>query len=495
MFLPRNGSFISNAILVAVGAIAGSGITVLLTQDSGRNSGSSGLGWSDKTGASGRSLALSPASDAAASTRDKSASPETTIASAMRIEGFQDRAAALRAAGAEAAAKDIGAALALAETFKSEADKLEFLRGIYAVWGRTDPLAALEHSKNSFTAGLQRSETIGIAMNKWGTQDPRAAWQWADQNLSGPLKDEAMTDLVIGWTRRSPTDAANWLSAAGYFSQPLFNAVARTWAERDPSAAANWAASIPNSTMRRTAVVSVAGEAAKQDPEKVFETYSPTISGPQSDPDVATDLAITLADICGTIDPAATAKAIMKLAPGPARDEAANVLATVWAASDIKGAIAWTAQLADANMRRQVITHIGTTWGAIEPDSALNWLYSLPAADASEGIIGAYNSWAATEPATLREWIDSKPASGQMDQARLSLADILAPTDIRSSMDLAFGITNGTSRDDAVGRYFHEWRKIDNDTAQDWLKSVWGNLGPSTQQRLTKEQARRVVAR
>ena len=146
-------------------------------------------------------------------------------------------------------------------------------------------------------------------------------------------------------------------------------------------------------------------------------------------------------------------------------------------------------------MRRQVITHIGTTWGAIEPDSALDWLYSLPSSVAAEGIAGAFNSWAATDAIGLRDWVDQNPPAPEMDQARLSLADVLSSSDVLSSMDLAFQLSSPSGRDDAAARYFRLWRKTDDKSAQAWLAQNWNGLDASTQERLALEQSRTVVAR
>jgi hypothetical protein len=183
------------------------------------------------------------------------------------------------------------------------------------------------------------------------------------------------------------------------------------------------------------------------------------------------------------------------LPPGPAKDEAATTLAIVWAASDVNAAVAWSNSITNESMRRQVITHIGTTWGAIDPDAALDWLHSLPGPLAADGVAGAFNSWAGTDPGGLREVVDGSTASPEMDVARVALADVLAATDISSSISLAFGITSPTGRDDAAARYFRQWRKFDDASAQEWLTQNWGTLEPSTRQRLTREQQRSVVSR
>lgn len=477
MFPFRNGSLPANALLVAIGAAAGVGMSVLIVPVVSR----------EKSGNGGSSAHRQQTANRLSSgpSRKIQSTAETTDSLDP-----QEKAASLRAAGAEAARKDPANALALVGNFTSDQDKLEFIRGIYSVWAVSDPISALDYAKSSLTAGLARSEAIGIAVNKWASKDPRAAWIWSAANLTGPLQEQAFTDVLIGWTRKSPTDAARWLASTGFTSQPLLNAVASTWAERNPKDAFNWAKSLPDPASRVSALVGPTIEWLRQNPEEAIANITPELSQPNSAP-----LAITVANEMGTHNPESASDVVDNLPPGPAKDEAATTLAIVWAASDVNAAVAWSNSIENESMRRQVITHIGTTWGAVDPDAALEWLHSLPGPLAADGVTGAFNSWAGTDPAGLREVVDGSPASPEMDVARLALADVLAATDISSSIGLAFGITSATGRDDAAARYFRQWRKFDDASAQEWLAQNWATFEPSTQQRLTREQQRSVVSR
>lgn len=478
MFPFRNGSLPANALLIAIGAAAGVGMSVLVVPMVGR----------EKSGDGG-----SAAHRRQATTR-KSTDPSRNVQSPAPESTDdmdpQEKAASLRAAGAEAARQDPANALAIAGNFTSEQDKLEFLRGIYSVWAANDPVSALDYAKTSLTAGLARSEAIGIAVNKWASKDPRAAWIWSEANLTGPLQEQAFTDVLIGWTRKAPADAARWLASTGHTSQPLINAVASTWAERSPKEAFDWAKSLPDPAARISALVGPTVEWLRQNPQEAIAHITPELSQPNS-----ATLAITVANEMGTHNPESASTVVDNLPPGPAKDEAAATLAIVWASSDVNAAVAWSNTIGNESMRRQVVTHIGTTWGAIDPDAALEWLHSLPGPLAADGVTGAFNSWAGTDPVGLREVVDGSPASPEMDVARLALADVLAASDLSSSLGLAFGITSPDSRDDAAARYFRQWRKFDDASAQEWLMQNWSTLEPSTQQRLTREQQRSVISR
>jgi hypothetical protein len=183
------------------------------------------------------------------------------------------------------------------------------------------------------------------------------------------------------------------------------------------------------------------------------------------------------------------------MAEGPAKDEAAATLATVWAASDINAAVQWSKSISSSETRREVVAHIGTTWGAIEPQAALDWLGTLPAAEASEGISGALYSWAGTDPVGMRDWLVETPASPFGDQARRSLGDVLSETNLPDTMDIALGMTSEKARNEALSRYFREWRKQDDEGAQDWLQTNWDTLPESSRTQLATEQSRSVVPR
>ncbi|MEQ1748098.1 MAG: hypothetical protein ABL974_01650, partial [Prosthecobacter sp.] len=291
----RNGSLFANALLVVIGAAAGAGMTYLLIP---HGAGSAIVSSPNGLGKDESSVRIPALGELAGG----SSRPFNALTDFMEFKDPEERSLALREAGAEAARHDPANALAMAEQFRSDQDKLDFIRGIYGVWGGSDPRAALDHANSNFTAGLLRSETIGIAMNKWGSRDPRGAWLWAEQHLSGPLKDQALTDLVIGWTRQSPTVAAKWLEGTGYYSQPLFAAVGGTWAEQDPLGADAWASHIVNADARRIARSGIAKNWAENNPLEAAEHFKSALKGEDG-----VTIATVLTDVWATTDPAATA--------------------------------------------------------------------------------------------------------------------------------------------------------------------------------------------
>lgn len=474
---PRNGSLTANLSLLAAGALVGGVVTWWAVAP--RRAEESFASSSD-----GRLHPRPPASQTALNPREAGGRRATGLKPPSAMTALE-RGEHFRRQGADAALHDLPGALAEADRIESAQDRLDYYRGLYGNWSDQDPKGALEHARTGLPAGQLRSEAIGIAMSKWGHDHPREAWMWAEQNLSGPLKERALTDLMMGWTRRNPQEAADWLASTGLTSQPFFNALPGTWAENDPAAALAWTDSLPEGKAKATAEVAVASTVAADDPAKAAEMFAERIDSGEN-----AAVTISIADVWATTDPAATASWIDGMAEGPGKSEAAATLATVWAASDIQAAVEWSGNISDPSMREQVIANIGTTWGAIEPYDALEWLDSLPKEQAAAGMTGAMYSWAGTDPVGLREWVDQVPDHAWADQARMSLGDVLSQQAIPDALDVAMGMNSAESRDAAMARYFREWRKQDDASAQDWLDANWSGLPAGTQDALGAVQGR-----
>lgn len=294
-----------------------------------------------------------------------------------------------------------------------------------------------------------------------------------------------MTDLMISWTRRNPEIASEWVERSGEISQPLLAAVGRTWAESDPSAAVEWAVGLSAGAARRSALLAVTGEYARQDPEEAADALASALV--DSEPG-ALDLATVIADVWATMDPEATALWVSQMQVGVVRDQAAGVLATVWGSRDMESAVNWASAIGDEGMRRQVIAHLGTTWGALDPAAAVEWLGSLDPSEAEAGLVGALNSWAAVDPIGIRGWIENSAATSFSDPARRSLADVLSQGNVMGAMEVAVGIADEQARADALARYFRLWRKTDDASAQEWLAANWDLFNPTSQKRLSDIQ-------
>jgi len=437
-----------------------------------------------------------PASDPAVATHPVSESPGAdsgdplgALGDAISDPDRDRRAEALRQLATRLAGADIARALEIGGRIPDADDQLTFMRAVFAAWAARDPKAALDHLKTKFKPGLLQSEVLDAALEKWAGQNPHAAWQWLDTNISGPLKEQGLTALVQGWTRQDPAGAAAWFASSGSTAQGALNALVSTWADLNPRAAAAWIETLGIEENKIVGRLALASEWAQQNPAEAAAHFAPMMSSGRE----GTDLAAALVNSWGAKDPAAAAAWIDQLQPGPARDEAAGALATIWAANDINAAIKWSEKLPPA-LQPGVIDHLGTTWGAIEPQKALAWLGTLPLGETrTEATRGALDSWAGTDAPGLQAWLATQPAGATTDLGRVSLGEVLADRDPAAALETARAIANPVQRSDSMAKFFHHWRTLDDAAAQTWLQSAWPTLSPDLQQRLDREQ-RRVIA-
>lgn len=485
----RNGSLLSNVLLIAAGGIAGASLTWTLAPRADRAPGA---------------VRTVPASSAPAtplphSTVSQAPANENRIklSQVVNADDPAHKAEDLNRLARDVAAHDPSEAIAMADEIPSEEDRVVFLRGAFEAWAAKDPQAAAQYAESQLPPGAARSEALRTALYAWGQTNPRAAFQWMEDHLSGPLKEEGLVALAQGWSRRSPEKAAQWFADTGSTSQPLLSAITSTWARQNATAAAAWAATLRDGTNRDVGITSALGELARQDPAAAAAAALPFL---QSDPAAnpagtpVRDLAGVLADIWATSDPAAAATWIRQLPAGAAQIEAAGTLATVWASHDIQAAITWSQSLGDPDLKSAVITHLGTTWGAIEPDRALAWLDTLPPETAARGTQGALNSWAATDPAGLADWIEQLPASARNDQARRSLGDVLSSDQPVAALELAAGISDPIRQSDSLARYYRTFYRTDPAGATEWLQGEINRFPAPARQSLSQEHQKLLLS-
>ena len=470
---PSNGSFAANLSLLFAGCLLGAGVSWSFRPGGLFGEPFDAVGTVAEALPSASRNTLAPKTDGPRTLAQARSTSDSGNVSAYALSGRS------RDAGVSAAMENLASALEAAGEIASAADQLDYLRGVYSVWTKTDPQGALDHAKANFPAGLIQSELIGLALSEWSQSNPREAWLWADANLDGSLKQRGLNDLLMGWTRRSPSDAAAWLSSSELAAPSLFNVLSRTWAESDPIAALNWVSGLPEGKVKQQSLIAVADAYAADDPEAAVNKFQRLLQK-EGNP----DLVVALTNRWAKLDPAAAAAWVTSLPDGVSRREASATLATVWAASDVNAALAWSATISDVSLRTRTNTYIATTWGAIEPEKALNWLANQPPAETAEGIKGAFHSWAATDPVGLESYLPEARNSEWGELARHSLADVRCQNDPAGALNLALGLSNAETRDGSMAKYFRKWNQRESANAGDWLDMNYSRLPAGTAERL-----------
>lgn len=92
-------------------------------------------------------------------------------------------------------------------------------------------------------AGMHRSADELLRFQRdlflqWGELDPEASVRYADANLRGFERNEALKEIIKGWAAQEPAAAAQWAASLDRRLETLLAAVTRQWAQHDPYAAA-----------------------------------------------------------------------------------------------------------------------------------------------------------------------------------------------------------------------------------------------------------------
>ena len=196
----HNGTLITNVLLVAGGALAGSALTWSLTPRQ------SDAMWGADAAFSGAETTMAPVPGAGVVVMSED---ETSVKleQIMSADNPEHKASDLSRLGRDVATGNVQAALDMASGIGGETDRMAFVRGTFAAWAAQDPQAAASYAATNFPAGMLRSEAIRVSVGQWAQKDPRSAFQWMEANLSGPLKEESLVALAQGWSRRSPQQA------------------------------------------------------------------------------------------------------------------------------------------------------------------------------------------------------------------------------------------------------------------------------------------------
>lgn len=201
----------------------------------------------------------------------------------------------------------------------------EFVHALLIRWSADDPPAALQWAAGRNSPELRRALRCVVA-REWAIHDLDAARQWLEQS-NAPDRSELLVAMAYAVVSRSPREAvglALQLPPGGQKPALVGQAVAE-WAMHDPGAAASWTGRLEDGELRAEVVVALATMFAEEDGAG------------------AADLALQLAAdrqtiVLGAIvqrwardEPAAAAKWIERIPPGPVQAAAAENLVATWA--------------------------------------------------------------------------------------------------------------------------------------------------------------------
>jgi len=180
-----------------------------------------------------------------------------------RLPDGEWKQAVLGAAGAEMASQNPAEAVALAQQMKPGNAQAGLLQSAAFAWGRQDPTAAMAQLEQVADPDLREAMMASAAKGCAETDPARAAdWLVASVKSEG-LLNEAAVYIVRSWAANEPQAAADWVSrfpAGPVRDQALENLICQ-WTSSDYSAAAAWVMQLPDGPLRPQAGTILARQA------------------------------------------------------------------------------------------------------------------------------------------------------------------------------------------------------------------------------------------
>lgn len=244
----------------------------------------------------------------------------------------------------------------------------------------------------SYESEEEMTEKLDALMEQWIAQNPGAAAAWVKQLPDGEFRETAGTSLCQAWAAKDPAAAAAWMgqNLTGSKLQGALGAVASAWGQSDPLAVVDWVAGLKDDSDRKVGERALAGIWGASNPaiaadwllqlpldhqgtalQGLLTGWTATdpaaaaawLQGALVDnPQLPTTSAAILVSSWVAKDPSAVSKWLNVLPEGPFYQTAALAFSQSAADSAPKDALMWGRSLADANSRKQAVSHVIDTW-------------------------------------------------------------------------------------------------------------------------------------
>ena len=194
--------------------------------------------------------------------------------------------------------------------------------------------------------------------------------------------------LLRRWVELDPAAAVNWVAQLGDADvrQELIDVAAIGWSQKDLPAALAWVESLPEGGAKPQALADLGYEVARTDPVSAMEIATQL---PASD--YANGLFLHALSQYASADSGGSRQLALALPPGPLRDQALTIVATVQAKDDGESAARF----------------------AVENIS--------PGPDLDRAVMGVVQLWAQNDLPDVSAWVQTFPDSPIRDQAVQSL--------------------------------------------------------------------------
>ena len=299
--------------------------------------------------------------------------------------------------------------------------------------GIADPVGALAAARE-FSAPGDGGQLLGVLFSRWAQQDLAAALARWETLPAGPARESALRALIESWARRDPSGALTWARSREPSAEraAALEACLRELAARDPAAAIAEAASLPAGNAQERVLQQAFAHLVRRQPAEAARLL-PALPPGDAQTLIVSDVARALAerDIPGALawsngltidftrwlalgsvlsvwaqrDPAAAARHVLELPPGPTLDYLAGQF-VIHLAARPQEAIAWAESLRPS-ARDAAFVNLASAWAQSAPAESVAWALGLPAEPTrTNALAAAHAVWRSLDPAAARKWLE-----------------------------------------------------------------------------------------
>jgi len=295
--------------------------------------------------------------------------------------------------------------------------------------------------------------------------------------LGAENSSETMSDLkerlLANLARKNPEAAAR----VALEQNVAIDGVLATWVNQDPSQAITWVEQLPDGDAKRRAIISVASEAVRTDPQSAVRMAGGLPESAERDEILNRAMAEWVHSA-----PSDVQTWVQQVEDPSLRSRLMAVVATTLAESDAPTA----AQLALTSMepgklQNDAVVGIVQRWAQRDPASAASWVAQFPAGDLRDAAIdNLVKLWPSRTEAAA--WLNSLPAGPSRDAGFRAYAEQIAPAYPREAAGWAAAIADPQIQAAQLERIIRAWNDRDFASASRWVQTA--SLTPSIRQRL-----------
>jgi hypothetical protein len=244
---------------------------------------------------------------------------------------------------------------------------------VVSTWAGKDPKAAFQWSTENLT-GMQLSDSVQAALGQWAKTDPAAAVAAADGMPRG-LRAQLLPGMLSDWAQADPQAAVSFATQLPPIDQQrAIEGAIRGWAETDPKAAAEGLLKLPYSF--KDAYDDVASQLQEKDP-----VFAMSWAARIPDSASAASEAESIEESWGGRDAEAASDQLATLQPGDFRDKAVAGFVDSISNLDPKSAAGWATSIQQPKLRENTLRNVVKSWHASDPASASAFIDAMPAGD------------------------------------------------------------------------------------------------------------------